>query len=105
MRLLLASVILAAPAFAMQAPATAQEPIPERTLRNQQQACVSECQKDRQQAYCTEVCSCVTDELRQHFTAAEFKARTARLSENAEDPDVNREMEQIAAYCAQRMGQ
>lgn len=100
MRLLVATVILAMPSLAM-----GQDRIPEQTLQQNQQACVSECTKNRGEAYCAAVCSCVTDELRQHFTAAEFRARSARLSENEADPEVQREMNQIAAYCAQRAGQ
>lgn len=105
MRRLLATLILAAPALTMQAPATAQDRIPEQTLQGQNQACISECQKNRQQAYCTAVCNCVTEEFRQHFTAAEFEERTAKLSQDSKDADVNREMQQITAYCAQSVGQ
>lgn len=100
MRRLVATVILAMPSLAM-----GQDRIPEPTLRQNQQACVSECTQNRGEAYCAAVCSCVTDELRQHFTAAEFEARTNRLSENEADPEVQKEMNQMAAYCARSVGQ
>ncbi len=98
-RLVLATAILAAPALAL-----GQDRIPEQTLREHHQACVSECQANRDQDYCTAICGCVMDEVRQHFSAAEFEQRMARLAEDPNDADVHRETEQMAAYCAQRLG-
>ena len=101
MRLLLATAILAAPTLAM----GQNDPIPETTLRGHYQGCLSECTATRDDdAYCSAVCGCVTDELRQHFTAAEYKERAMMLSEDPEHAEVHNEMNQIAAYCAQRLG-
>lgn len=98
MKLLLATLTLALPALA-----AAQDRIPDDVLAEQNRSCVAECSQSREQAFCVATCDCVSREIGENWTHAEYEDRAARLA--AEDGAVRDELNQIAAYCMQEAGQ
>lgn len=96
MRLLLATFVLAAPAFAV-----AQDPIPQDLLAEHNRSCVSECMENRERAYCVQACDCVTAEMRDHWTVEDYERRAAGLSGD-EAATVREELNQMAAYCTRQ---
>lgn len=101
MRLLLATALLCLPMLA-HAEDHAEDRIPDSVLVEHNNACMDKCFETRSQVYCAELCSCMTGEMKRHWTAAEYQERTARLSDDLGDAGVQDEMSRLAQYCARR---
>ena len=101
MRLLLASLILAAPAVSPGL-AVAQDPIPEGVLQEHTRACVSECMQNRERDFCIRTCDCVATEMRDNWTVQDYQEREAGL-QGQQSPRVRDELRQMTAYCARQM--
>lgn len=99
MRLLLASLVLAMPALSPGFVAAQQDPIPEGVLQEHTRACVSQCMENRERDFCIRTCDCVAGEMRNHWTADEYRQREAGLS-GQQSPQVQEELRQMSAYCA-----
>lgn len=91
---MVATIFLALP-IAVQA-----APVGQKTLSEHRQACVSECVNNRSEQTCQRVCDCITDFIAKNWSRADFEAKTARISENRDDPGVNSEYREIARQCA-----
>jgi len=100
MRMLMTAIVLTLPALAV-----AQDRIPDDALREHNRTCTEKCAENRSQAFCAETCACMADEMRQQWSAEEFRTRSARLSQERNHPEVQAELSRMAGYCARRSGQ
>jgi hypothetical protein len=100
MRTPIIALVLTLPALAI-----AQDRIPDDTLRQHNRTCTEKCAESRSQAFCSETCACMADEMQRQWSAEDFTARSAKLSQERNDPEVQAELSRMAGDCARRSGQ
>jgi hypothetical protein len=100
MKWAIAVILAVLPTLAM-----AKDPIPDSALRKQNELCIAKCTSVRPYAYCAETCGCLSNEMNHRWSAAEFKAREAKLSRNQDDPALRREVTEMARYCGMKSTQ
>ena len=67
--------------------------------------CVNRCGPGHARAFCNEICGCMTGEMGRHWEDTDFQTRARALQANPQDEQVMGEMDRLARYCAERIGQ
>ncbi|NWG46139.1 MAG: hypothetical protein HXY25_06280 [Alphaproteobacteria bacterium] len=93
---------LPAMAVAQSGQVQGQDRIPERVLREQNEACMNRCTDSKSVGYCSDMCGCMGAEMARYWTLDEYQQRFSRMSTDQQDSQTNGELQRIASYCAQR---
>lgn len=97
MKMLLTALLVALPAVAM-----AQNRIPDNVLREHNESCLAKCTETRSYAFCAETCTCMTGEMKRHWTVKDYQARSMKLFKNMDDRTLRNELGRMASHCAKR---